>query len=551
MPELEQTCHREAAIVDRDTAARTITVQLCAWDEPRRVRDPWTAPYMETHARDSLVPAEQLAVYDRHLGELIGRMDPPTDGGTGPVTRLHIAHTRAGDDALALVDADVHRSVSMEFVPDAAGEVWNATRDAVTRTRSILTGCAFAFQPEHTAPILQRESEPTMPTIEETEQQPLEQQPGVIPLTPAVPHEAGGLDVVQAELVAMRGELARIAGARPSTGGARFDNLGALMRAAAGSDGAPGLPRDAMGGGVPLHRAWTDTTSADVPGLMPTQRLTELYDVIAVAQPLVEAAGTMPAPTALTITYPKITQRPLVAEQAGGEKTEIASREIKIIDATAPVRTYAGGTDVSLQVIQLSTPSYLEVAGQLYAEEMARATDAAAYVQYATSATHKVTIGVDPKLWNAKLFDLAALIASTSRRFPDRMVLSVDLWAKLGGAADADGRPLFPHAGATNPVGTASLTSPTGEVRNLAYSVDPNLPADRGAMFASSAFRSSLGPVQTLSVDVPRLLGRDMAVFRFGAFAAIDGNGLGLFSTGAVPADEPEADTEQTTKRGK
>jgi hypothetical protein len=441
----------------------------------------------------------------------------------------------------------------MEFAADPAGEVWNADRSEVTRTRSLLTGCAFAFQPELSAPILARAQEAAMPVMSDTppaDPQPPLPDPEPAPTPAPEPAPPAGLDSLQADLIAMRGELARIAGATAGPAPTRFRSLGEIVHAAARDDARPyTLPRDPLGGGVVLLRAWTDTTFADVPGLLPKQRLSELMQVVDASQPLVDAAGTLPPPTRLTYTYPQITQRPQVAAQTA-EKTEIASREIKIVDATAPVSTFAGGTDVSIQVIQLSEPSYLEIQAQLYAEEMARATDAAAIVAYAAAvpATHKVSIGAVATAWNQELFDLAALIATDSRRFPDRLVLSVDLWAKLGGAADSDGRPLFPAMAASNPVGSASLTSPEGEVRALRYTVDPNFPADRGAMFASAAFRAGLGPVQTMTVDVPRLLGRDYAMFRFGAFAAVDPNGLGLFATGVAPTAE-EGTEEPAAKK--
>ena len=137
---------------------------------------------------------------------------------------------------------------------------------------------------------------------------------------------------------------------------------------------------------------------------------------------------------------------------------------------------------MSVQVLQLSDPAYLTIEGQLYAEEMARATDVAAYGIYdaAVPALHNVSIGAVATGWNQALFNLAALILTDSRRFPDRLILSTDLWAKLGGAADADGRPLFTAASPSNPVGTVDLTGPDGEVRGLGFTVDPNFPADRG-----------------------------------------------------------------------
>ena len=123
--------------------------------------DPGRPAYIERWARGSLVPAERLYVVDRHGGELIGRMDRPVDAGTGPQATVHIAHTRAGDDLLALVDADVIGDVSVEAMADPGGEVWSPDRSEVTRTRGYLGGLAFAFHPAHEAPILARHTRRT------------------------------------------------------------------------------------------------------------------------------------------------------------------------------------------------------------------------------------------------------------------------------------------------------------------------------------------------------------------------------------------------------
>lgn len=527
---MNETMRRDAPIVATDVAARTITVQLCAWDEARTVTDPWRAPYAETHARGSLVPAEPMAVYDRHLGELVGRMDPPTDAGPGPVTALHIAHTRAGDDVLALIDAEVIRAVSMEFAADPSGEIWTTDRTAVTRTRSLLTGCAFAFRPELTAPILARAEEAEPMTMTDTP--PAEPAPEPEPLPEPEPEP----ESVTAELIAMRGELARLTTtARPAAPAARFASLGDLVLAGL-RDRDRTLPRDRLGGGLPIghHRAWTDTTIADVPGLMPPQQLAQLFDVIAAQQPLVEAAGSLPPPTRLTVEYPYVSQRPSVAVQAT-PKTEIASQEIKVLSGSWTVSVFAGGTDIDRRVLDLSDPSYMTVHAALYAEEMARAVDVAAYAAYDGAAAHNASIGATASGWNQELFDLAATIAAASRRWPNRLVISPDLWAKFGGAADSDGRPLFTSSSPMNNVGTASLTSQTGEVRGLTYVVDPHFPADRGALFNSEAFRVALGPVQTLTADVPKLLGLDWAIYRYAAFVGIDPAGMGLFATGTAP----------------
>jgi len=398
---MPETIRRDAAITGSDVEARTLTVQLLAWDDPRTVADAGRPAYLERWARDSLTPRDRLYVLDQHGGALVGRMDPPDDTGAGPTAAVHIARTAAGNDLLALVDAGVIDSVSIEALADPAGEIWNAGRTEVTRTRAELCGVAFTFQPAHHAPILARQME--NPDMETDPTTPPADAPAAVA---TLPTPAPSPDAATAETVELRRELATLSARLPAVPArARFAGLGELMHAAS-RDLTRELPRDPMGSGVAIHRALLDVTSADVPGIMPPQQIRELYDVIDANQPLADAAGTAPAPTRLTYEYPHVTARPLVAAQAA-EKGDIASRETKISTATAPVLTLAGGEDTSVQVIQLSDPSYLEIQGQLYAEEMARATDAAAYAAYTAAAGHNVSIGLTVPGWIPALFDPA------------------------------------------------------------------------------------------------------------------------------------------------
>jgi HK97 family phage major capsid protein len=512
---------RDAAITGHDVAARTLEVQLLRWDDARMVSD-GGRPYKETWARDSLIPLDRLFVWDRHGGEVIGRMDPPTDAGPGPASTVHIAHTRAGDDLLALVDAEVIRDVSIEMRPEPGGEIWSPDRTAVTRTRALIRGLAFTPTPAHDAPILAREG-----TMEET---PTEETPAPVAVREA-PAPAGFAEL-QAEVQEMRAALMRNAPTPAPTW--QYRDIGELWHAAVSSAKGEWQDIDPVGHGPVLMRAWTDITTTDVPGLLPPQQLKEIWDVIRTGQPLVEAAGSAPAPTSKSITYPSITLRPTVATQAT-EKTLIASSDSTVVTKTATVATFAGGNDISIQVIDWSDPSVLALLSLLYAEALAKATDQAAYVVYDTNATINSSIGTAANAWVTKFFDLAGQILNASGRFPDRIVLSTDLWVKIGGAVDSDGRPLFTSTSPTNPAGSASLRGPTGDVRELPFVVDPYFPADRGVMFASSAFRASLGPVSTMSVDVPSKLGRDVAWYRYGAFLAVDPSAMAMFATGTAP----------------
>lgn len=572
---------RAAPITAADPVTRTLTMQLLRWDDPRPVTDPGRPGYVESWARDSLVPLDRLYVVDRHAGDLIGRMDPPYDNGAGPEARLHIAHTRAGDDLLALVDAGVIDSGSIEALSDPRGEVWSADHRSVTRTRGVLAGVAFAFHPAHDAPILARTLGGTMPTpapaVPVPEPDPLDAlvrslealggdgpetssqaPPGPSPTAPdpapppapdpdqpdgdelagrlvrAIDTRAGrGVDELQNQLVVMRQAIVTMADRQRRPAGYRYGSWGEVLRASARGELTD---RDMTA----LNRAIVDVVTADIPGLIPRPVLAQIFDIIAANQQLADAAGPVGLPEAgMTIDFPRVTGRPSVGPQVA-EKTEVVSVKTTVGRASAPLTTLAGGEDVSIQAILRSSPSYLQLQGELYLEAMAIATDLLARTVYsaAVPAPNKRALGVTPKEWVAGLFDLAGDMLTVSRSLPDRLVISTDMWVAMGSATDADGRPLFTAVNPINPIGTVRLTSTEGDVREMTFRVDPNFPANVGALFSSRCFRSALGPVSTITADVPLKLGRDYAVYRFGAFPVIDANGLGLFALGATaPTD--------------
>ena len=577
---------REATITAHDTVARTLTVQLLRWNDPRMVTDPGRRPYRESWAPGSMVPLDRLYVLDQHHGQLIGRMDTPDMGGAGPTTDLHIAHTRAGDDLLALVDAGVIEGVSVEALADPTGEVWSPDRTEVTRTCGLLAGVAFGFHPAHDSPILARtggapamptttdepttvdladvlrtlEGSPAGPAPEGAGQPTTDPAAGAGPTAPAagaggtvadrlaraIDARAGvGADALHADMAVLRegmiGLIRRGEGA--GTSAARYAGFGEVMRANARGDlGAEDMTR--------LNRAIVDMTTADIAGLIPRPALAQVVELITRNQQLADAAATTPLPdSGMSIDFPQIAARPGVDIQAA-EKTDIKSVKTSITRGTADLVTFAGGEDISLQAILRSSPSYLQIIGELYLEAMAIATDLEAFRVYNAAVVdpdHRLAIGTDPKLWVTKLFQLAGTVLTDRKALPNRLVISTDLWVKIGGAVDTDGRPIFTNVNPVNPAGSVSLTDTDGNVRGLTFVVDPNLPPDVGCMFDAQSFRSALGPIGTLTADVPLKLGRDYAVYRFGTFLPVDPTGMAIF--GAVAAPPPPAAEGAASKR--
>ena len=270
--------------------------------------------------------------------------------------------------------------------------------------------------------------------------------------------------------------------------------------------------------------ALTDVTTADIAGLLPPQWIRDFAEELSAARPFVSAFDTRPLPeSGMTITWPKKTiTGPIVGEQVA-QKTDVVSGKVAVTATNSPVTTYAGGNDVSIQAILRSDPSYLAVLFEEYAYALAAVHD----VDVITDVLAAIPVGSQialsaaaPTAINTKLANGARLMWAAGRGArPDRLVMGLGVWEYFAAAADATGRPLFPNMSGANPVGELNITTTEGEARGLAYVVDPYLTATKAVMGWSRAITNWVGPVGTLAADVPAKLGRDVAIYQFGALA--------------------------------
>ena len=117
--------------------------------------------------------------------------------------------------------------------------------------------------------------------------------------------------------------------------------------------------------------------------------------------------------------------------------------------------------------------------------------------------------------------------ATALRRPADQMAISVDLWAALGKAKDLDGRPLYPSINPMNTNGTIDASGTSGAISRIGWYVEPELgDGISGVIGVREAFVTALGPVGTMTADVPAKLGRDVAMYQEAAFGASDASGL-------------------------
>jgi len=176
-------------------------------------------------------------------------------------------------------------------------------------------------------------------------------------------------------------------------------------------------------------RTPANTLSSNVPGLQPEQHIAQIFQVIETRRPLV-ASGFRTTLERGQLTFPKITQRPVVAVQTT-EKTEAGNQGMLVTMETATASTYLGGGDLSWQAINWSTPDALDLWFRLAAADYALKTeqDAGEVIQTAAFLNDISTLfgatGTFAEFMTAVTAGMAAVYAN-SGEIADTLYLAPD-----------------------------------------------------------------------------------------------------------------------------
>jgi HK97 family phage major capsid protein len=327
-------------------------------------------------------------------------------------------------------------------------------------------------------------------------------------------------------------------GPPPARRGSRHPSVGAFAYAvAAGQVSADERAQVAN----TLAAALVDETTADIAGLVPDAWLRNVVQLVAANMPTVEAFSRLPLPdTGMTVHIPVVTVLPTIALQAA-EKGQIASGKTTVVGTPYPVRTFAGGEDVSIQAITRSDPSYLSLLMNGYAVVMAQQIEAAVAAAVVAAAPAGPTWPAGQADMADPFVDVAAAMLGALGRMPDVAVVSTDTWAHMAKIKDTTGRYLFPTLGPVNAPGTSDITSTSGAVHGLTYYVSPALASSTAIVGVREAFVTMLGsPIVLGPVDNVAQAGRDVGLAVMGAFGATDTRGLSKI-TGTLPVPSAAA----------
>jgi HK97 family phage major capsid protein len=285
--------------------------------------------------------------------------------------------------------------------------------------------------------------------------------------------------------------------------------------------------------------ALADDTTTTATGLVPDYLSSEIIGLIDNFRPFVDSIPSDPVgPYGMSVVYPNVTTKPDVGVQAV-EKTQVTSQAMVVGTKVVDLVTFAGASDVSLQLVERSQPSFLD---RLFAElagVYAQRTDAASIAAAKAAAVAAGNVGVVANLgtsaaatWAAVAAGVAGIIADT-KRAPTHMWISADRFGQLITLVDSSGRPLLtPVMGGTPGQGTADFTTFEFQYGGLRVIVDPHAAAGTALLgWNGAAATLELRPQQLRALQVD-LLGLNVGVW--GLFSTVIKYGGGFWTINAA-----------------
>ena len=279
--------------------------------------------------------------------------------------------------------------------------------------------------------------------------------------------------------------------------------------------------------------------TTDTPGLLPVPVLGPVFQNYNFIRPTVSAFGTraMPQGSGISFTRPSITT-PTAAGKQTTQGTAVTSQTMVLAANTVTRQTVAGSIQIAQQTMDFTDPAAMNVilndlAGQYLKQTNDIAVDYLVAQKQTSGYTWTVTAG-DVSSLITGIYGAAENISATTNLFPTHLVVSVDVWRKLGSQVDDVNRPVFPAIGAPgligqNTLGAGSAASWSGmNPLGLEIIVDGNAASGTMLVVHGPAVEFYEAQQGMRSVEVPDLLARTFSYY-------------GYFATFVQDAQNPSA----------
>ena len=286
----------------------------------------------------------------RH-GEPIGRITGAESREDGLYIDFDIVNTAQGRDAAVLARTDSIKGLSVGFI--SARSAMSKARDMITHTAANLLEVSLTPYPAYAtagvSSIREEEGEPNMSeTMDSTEQVSVDQE---------------AREAVAQLRETVKGIEARAFTAEPVHPLAAYRTFGEYSKAV-------------LAGEIE-SRALTDQITDNNPGVMPPTFIQDVKGIIDLGRRVITAMGTETAPAAgMEINWPYYSgDLTAIVSQQATEKSEVNSVRIDLAKGTATLDTYSAASDISYQLLQRSSPAYLDAHNRIMAASYSAVTD--------------------------------------------------------------------------------------------------------------------------------------------------------------------------------
>jgi hypothetical protein len=275
-------------------------------------------------------------------------------------------------------------------------------------------------------------------------------------------------------------------------------------------------------------RALADQITDDNPGVLPPNWMMDVKNIVDLGRPAITAFGVESAgASGLEFNWPYFDGdlADIVEEQSEGEKTEVNSVKIEIKKESATLKTYAAGSDISYQLLQRSSPSYLDAHNRIMAASYALVTDqvfVADMLAASTAVNYNFSADTDGGSFRQQVFQASVDVETATGRPAEFVIVSSNVFAKIGGWSS-----FFPAAYPVQNVSGVATAGTLGvNVSGLPVIHDRNLAAN-GILVSNRGAASWIedGPSLATAENVANL-GRDIAIYGYGVAAAYTPAGI-------------------------
>jgi HK97 family phage prohead protease len=428
----------------------------------------------------------------------LGKATQFTEQEDGVYASFKVSRSNRGSEALILAEEGLQSGLSVGVEVIKSKQKGNIMFVSAAKLLEVSLVTEPAFK---SAQVLDVAAEETPEAVEE-EITPTESETAVenTPETVAAPAvEAAAVEAARPTVVTatthVRERIAPITGAQ---------YLEANIKAALGDDEARRVVRAA-----------DDSTSTNT-GLTLPQHLNTFITDTFTGRPAFEAVTRAAlVDSGMSFTVPRLYTNdagaPDTAPTVADTNEGAAPSETGMTSAydTVTVEKFSGLQRVSFELVDRSSPAFMELMMAELRKAYEKATDAALiakFISAGTAATNVATTAAG--LQSFVSVEGAAAYKGTGGDFANKLVASTDQWAAISGYADTTGRALYSAQGATyNASGNAVATSVVGGVLGTDLIVDHNISAsgiadDSAFLVAPRSVYAWESPTTQLRVNV-------------------------------------------------